>query len=131
MMNADLTGLDQVPTEKEEYFTAMLEEGVVMVHLDPRREGVIVPAQFKEDILLRVNVAVGFNLPVFRIEHEALVVMLSFNRQNFLCTIPWTSVFCLTMPDKGHAGRIWEESFPPEFKQTEPPVIVPDTQEVL
>lgn len=133
-MDADLTGMDQVPTEKEQYFTAMLGEGVVMVHLNPRAPGVIVPERFKKDVLLRVNIAVGFNLPVFRIEHEGIVTMLSFNRQNFLCTIPWTSIFCLTLPDKGHAGRVWEEDFPPEFSQKEPqpaPEIVPDTQEIL
>jgi len=133
-METDLTGMDQVPTEKEQYFSAMLAEGVVMVHLDPRRPDVVVPSQFKKDEILRVNIAVGFNLPVFRIEHEGIVAMLSFSRRNFLCTIPWTAIFCLTLPDKGHAGKVWPESFPPEFKQIDnspTPEFAPATDEVL
>lgn len=93
----------------------MLDEGLVMVHLDPRTPGVVVPAQFHQDPVLRLNIAYGFNLPALDIDHEGVYAMLSFNRQNFGCMLPWDAIFAMTAPQDGHEGMVWPESIPPEM----------------
>lgn len=93
----------------------LLEDGVVMLHLDPRREGVVVPERFRGDVTLRLNVAWGFRLPAFEIDHAGVYAVLSFNRLDFGCTLPWDAIFAMTLPDDGHRGAVWPESLPPEI----------------
>ena len=101
--------------QKRRQLLAMLEHGVVMVHLDPRAPGVVVPPQFADDPVLRLNLAYGFNLPALDIHGEGIFTILSFNRLNFACTLPWDAVFAMTAPHDGHEGMVWPESVPVEL----------------
>ena len=108
--------VDIASEHKERELRALLERGVVMVHLDPRIDGVVVPPQFSRESALRLNVAYAFNLPAFEITKEGVYAILSFNRQNFGCTIPWQAVYALTLPDESHEGMVWPDSMPLELK---------------
>lgn len=107
--------IDLLAEQKRRQLLDMLDRGLVMVHLDPRREGVIVPEQFRGDPVLRLNIAYGFNLPALDVGEEGVYAILSFSRQNFGCTLPWDAIFALTSPDDGHDGVVWPSSAPPEF----------------
>ena len=111
--------MDIASQHKQRELRALLERGVVMMHLDPRIEGVVVPPQFSREAALRLNVAYAFNLPAFEITDEGIYAILSFNRQNFGCTIPWTSIYALTLPDESHEGMVWPDSMPLELKEAE------------
>jgi stringent starvation protein B len=102
--------------EKRDRLLAMLEHGLVMIHLDPRQPGVIVPPGFRGQAVLRLNLAWGFNLPALDVGDEGIYAILSFNRQNFACTLPWPSVFALTWPERDHDGAVWSEDVPPELR---------------
>ncbi|MCC6625581.1 MAG: hypothetical protein IT385_30365 [Deltaproteobacteria bacterium] len=106
---------DRSASEKRRQLQVMLDAGLVMLHLDPRGDGVIVPSQFKADPVLRLNLAWGFNLPALDVGPEGVYAVLSFNRQNFGCTLPWESIFAMTAPDAGHEGIVWPESVPSEL----------------
>lgn len=106
---------DRAAQEKRRQLQVMLDAGLVMLHLDPRGEDVVVPAHFKQDPVLRLNLAWGFNLPALDVGVDSVYAVLSFNRQNFGCTLPWSAIFAMTAPDAGHEGVVWPESVPAEL----------------
>ena len=89
-----------------------------MIHIDPRVEGVVVPEHFTSQAVLRLNIAYGFNLPALEIDEEGVYAVLSFSRRDFGCTLPWGSVFAITLPDANNEGTMWPNSLPPELKQS-------------
>lgn len=107
---------DGTAFQKRRQLLDMLDKGLVMIHLDPRPEDVIVPAWLKTEPVLRLNLAYGFRLPALDVGADGIYAVLSFNRQNFGCTIPWGAVFALTMPDNGHDGMLWPTSLPDELR---------------
>lgn len=102
--------------QKRRKVLEMLDAGLVMLHLDPRSPEVVVPQRFKSDPVLRLNIAYGFRLPALEVGAEGIYAVLSFDRQNFGCTLPWSSIFAVTRPDFGHDGIVWPESVPPELR---------------
>jgi hypothetical protein len=107
---------DGTAFQKRRQLLDMLDKGLVMLHLDPRPEEVAVPAHLKTEPILRLNLAYGFRLPALDVGAEGVYAVLSFNRANFGCTIPWSAVFAMTTPDNGHDGVMWPDSLPPELK---------------
>jgi stringent starvation protein B len=99
---------------KKEVALALLERGSVHVHLDPRAAGVVVPAWFKRQAQLVLQV--GLNMPVpipdLRVDDEGMSCTLSFNRSPFFCVVPWSSVYAM-VGDDGR-GMVWPEDVPPE-----------------
>ncbi len=97
---------------KEKAFREMMERGTVMVHLDPQRPGVIVPSQFLTQQVLRLNFAYSFSIPGFHIDGERVSARLRFSGTRHECSIPWTAVFALTLPDDGHEGVVFADAIP-------------------
>ena len=87
----------------------------MFVHLDPRREGVIVPGWLKRQpqLVLQVGLNMAVNIPDLDIGEQAVCCTLSFNRSPFFCRVPWTSIFGLVGEDG--RGRIWPEDVPIEI----------------
>ncbi|MFT7580176.1 MAG: hypothetical protein ACI9MR_001843 [Myxococcota bacterium] len=107
--------IDAVAEQKRRHMLDMLDRGLVMIHLDPRVEGVEIPDQFRGDPVLRLNVAYGFNLPALTVDADGIYAVLSFNRLDFGCVMPWPAVFALTSPDDGHEGAVWPTAIPAEL----------------
>jgi hypothetical protein len=107
---------DPYARQKCDQLRTMLDDGLVMIHLDPRPADVIVPPQFKSQPMLRLNLAWGFNLPALDIDERGVYAVLSFNRVNFGCTIPWSAIFAMTWPDQEHDGYVWPDCAPPELQ---------------
>mgnify|MGYP001068857069 CR=1 FL=1 len=107
-----------IDMEKRDAMLELLDRGLVMVHLDPRYEGVLVPEWLRGDATLRLNIAYGFNLPALEVDEEGIYAVLSFSGQNHGCTIPWAAVFALTLPQEQHDGQVWPESLPSELIET-------------
>lgn len=101
--------------QKRRQLLQMLDRGLVMLHLDPRQPGVVVPEQFADEPVLRLNLAYGFNLPALDIGAQGVFAILSFSGRNFGCTLPWDSVFAMTSPHDNHEGMVWAESVPHEL----------------
>ena len=95
-------------------FQELMQRGRVVMHLDSRAQGVILP----KDCLNRPHVALifGHNLPVpiedLYIDYQRWSCILSFNRTPFHCSAPWEAVFTLTNELGG--GRSWPHDIPPE-----------------
>ena len=110
--------------EKLDVMVELLKDAWVYVHLDPRREGVSVPEQFRE--LPRLVLQYGYNMPVpiydLKVDEQGISATLSFRQVPHLTIIPWSAVFALTDGDK--RGYVWESDVPADLdkeKEAAPP----------
>lgn len=104
---------ERLPAKKD-VVLALLEQSDVFVHLDPRPEDVRVPAWFKKQAHLVLQI--GLNMPVpirdLEVSDDSISCTLSFNRSPFFCFLPWKSIYALV----GSDGRamVWPDDIPPE-----------------
>ncbi len=86
----------------------------MFIHLDPRRDGVIVPGWLKRQpqLVLQVGLNMALPIPDLDIGEQAICCTLSFNRSPIFCRVPWPAVFGLVGEDG--RGRIWPEDVPLE-----------------
>ncbi|MGZ6124358.1 MAG: ClpXP protease specificity-enhancing factor SspB [Myxococcales bacterium] len=106
----------RVPSKKETLL-AYLARGIAMVHLDARRPGVSVPAQYATDAHLRLNLSYRYSIPDLEVRDELVQVTLSFGGRPFHCVLPWASIFGITCNGTGE-GQVWPEDLPVEVVNT-------------
>ncbi|MFO0618018.1 MAG: hypothetical protein U0414_35835 [Polyangiaceae bacterium] len=109
--------MDVPPTlpKKKDVLEALLADSNVFLHLDPRRDGVVVPRWFQNQPELTLQV--GLNMPVpirdLEIDENGVSCTLSFSRSPFWCSLPWSAIFAIVSePDR--RGGIWPEDVPPD-----------------
>lgn len=84
------------------------------IHLDPRAVSVQVPASFKNQpqLVLQVGLNMAVAIPDLHVDEHGLSCTLSFNRTPFFCMIPWPAVYAL-VGENGQA-MVWAEDVPAE-----------------
>ncbi|HEX3596496.1 MAG TPA: ClpXP protease specificity-enhancing factor SspB [Polyangiaceae bacterium] len=99
---------------KKDVMLALLERSSVFIHLDPRREDVRVPAWFKKQpqLVLQVGLNMAVRIPDLDVADDAVSCTLSFSRSPFFCYMPWSAVFALVSEDG--KGMLWPNDIPPE-----------------
>jgi stringent starvation protein B len=99
---------------KKEVALALLERSSVYIHLDPRQASVTVPAWFKKQpqLVLQVGMNMPVPIPDLRLDDDGMSCTLSFNRAPFFCLVPWSSVFAI-VGDDGR-GMVWPDDVPAE-----------------
>src|SRR5580704_4833228 len=108
---------------KKEVALALLERSNdrgIYVHLDPRRTGVAVPAWFKKQpqLVLQIGLNMAIPIPDLRLDDEGMSCTLSFSRSPFYCQVPWSSVFAIVGDDA--KGMVWPDDVPAEItRQTQ------------
>lgn len=102
--------------DKRNVFEALLEHGV-LVHLDPRRIGVVVPAQFTKQphLILHVGRNLARRIDDLRIDEQGFSCTLSFLQHPFHCTVPWSSVFAFIHPLTNSPVEVWQTDVPEEL----------------
>lgn len=103
--------------DKREVAEALLERGSVFLHLDPRHEGVSIPAWLRKQpqVVLQVGLGMAIPIPDLEVDDEGVRATLSFNRSPYWCVIPWDAVFAL-VGDDGR-GRVFLDSMPAEIRR--------------
>jgi stringent starvation protein B len=93
---------------------ALLRGSSMFVHLDPRREGVLVPAWFKRQPQLVLQLGLNMAVPIrdLAVTEQGVSGTLSFNRSPFWCNVPWGAVYALVGEDG--RGMVWPADVPPE-----------------
>ncbi len=93
----------------------LLRDGPVLVHLDPRRPGVDVPAHHRGDPRLVLRFGYGLTPPILDlvIEEQTLSGTLTFRGIPHRCIVPWTAVFAIVGEDG--RGLVWGEDVPTEI----------------
>lgn len=99
---------------KKDVALALLEQASMYIHLDPRADTVKVPAWFKKQpqLVLQVGLNMAVQIPDLHVDEQGLSCTLSFNRSPFFCMIPWPAVFAL-VGENGQA-MVWAEDVPAE-----------------
>ena len=106
--------MDDRSQEKKQYLESALDRGVVMVHLDARRPGVVVPAEFRTESHLRLNLSYRFEPSDLSVGEWGLRSTLSFSGSRFTVAIPWSAVYAIN----SQASRefwMFPEDMPPEL----------------
>lgn len=88
--------MDKKADEKKERLVAALDKGMVMIHLDARRPGVIVPNNLRGEAHLRLNLSYRFDPPDLSIGEWGLRSTLSFAGSRFTVAVPWSALFAIT-----------------------------------
>ena len=103
------------PPSKKERFHKLLERGSVFVHLDPRRDGVVVPPWLARQPQLVLQLGLRFAIPIpdLVVDDAGVRCTLSFNRSPFHCTLPWTAIYALVAED-GQV-TVWPTELPAEL----------------
>jgi|GEM_PF-345012 len=124
-----MDGTAQLPPKPDVALALLQSTMSVYVHLDPRGDDVKVPAWFKKQpqLVLQVGLNMAVPIPDLDVGQGALSCTLSFNRRPEFCRIPWDAIYGL-VGDDGR-GMIWPESIPPEVasardarsKESKPP----------
>lgn len=105
----------ELPT-KHVVAEALLGEGSLFVHFDPRVPGVVAPAHFKSQPQLVFQFGRGLVVPIpdLLVDDEGISGTLSFSRTPHACFVPWEAVFAL-VGDDGR-GMVFPESMPGEIR---------------
>src|SRR6478735_6497658 len=99
---------------KKDVALALLEQATVLVHLDPRGEQVQVPAWFKRQpqLVLQIGLNMPKPIPDLNVDDDGISCTLSFSNTPHYCHLPWGSVYALI----GASGRgmVWPDDVPKE-----------------
>jgi stringent starvation protein B len=100
------------PPSKHQAFLALLQEGRPSLHLDARREGVIVPAHLKADAHLVLQYGIDLPIPItdLVVDDSGVRATLSFSRTPHQTFVPWPAVYVIATDD-GH-GVLYHEDVP-------------------
>src|SRR4051794_34402467 len=105
--------MDTKGSEKKERLLAALDRGMVMVHLDARRPGVLVPDHLREESHLRLNLSYRFDPPDLAVSDWGVRCTLSFKGSRFTVGVPWSALFAIT----SHVSKefwLYPDDMPPE-----------------
>lgn len=96
---------------KKQCFDDWFQDDHILLHLDAREEGVIVPSHLKDQHSLTLKLS-----PLFQGETVAddigISTYLKFNGQYSQCIIPWTTLWGMT--SEGGQQEIWRKDLPRE-----------------
>ena len=99
---------------KKDVALALLEQATVLVHLDPRGDAVSVPAWFKRQpqLVLQIGLNMPKPIPDLSVDDAGISCTLSFSNTPHYCHLPWASVYALI----GASGRgmVWPDDVPKE-----------------
>src|SRR5258706_5870831 len=105
------------PASNRDAVLALLDRGMVMMHLDARRDGVSVPSYLAREAHLRLNLSYRFLLDDLVIDEAGVQATLSFRGEPHHCKVPWSALFAVTRSSTDE-GWLWPNDLPPELMQT-------------
>lgn len=114
--------MDDRASEKKDRLLAALERGLVMVHLDARRPGVLVPPDLRCESHLRLHLSYRFVPPDLSVGEWGIRSTLSFSGKRFTVAIPWSALFGITSKVT-QEWWMFPEDMPTELTQIPPPTL--------
>src|SRR6185503_19520925 len=88
----------------------------VMIHLDARRPGAMVPPNLRGEAHLRLNLSYRFDPPDLTVGDWGVRSTLSFSGSRFTVAVPWSALFAIT----SHATKefwMYPDDMPEELIQ--------------
>jgi hypothetical protein len=99
---------------KQKQLLELLQEGPVMVFIDTRCPGVLVPERFRGEPDLKLNFDYAFRIPDFEVREDGLIATLSFSQTPHFCALPFESIWQM-VNTKNQKNFAYPESFPLEM----------------
>ncbi len=90
----------------EETIRAGLERGPVLLIVDTRKPGVEVPAEFRNEVNLKLRISPRFALQDLLIGPDGICQTLSFAGTSFVVVLPWDSLLGCIFEHKGEVTAI-------------------------
>jgi stringent starvation protein B len=113
MTPVDMDG--DVPSTPRQLLENLLGQGMVMVTVDARADGAIVPRQFDRDPQLRLNLSYRFGLPI-EVDEWGVKARLTFSGVPFDCELPWPAIYMIVSHVTGQPF-LFPEHVPQELMQ--------------
>lgn len=101
--------------DKKERLLAALEQGMVMIHLDARRPGVLVPPHLRNEPHLRLNLSYRFDPPDLSVNDWGIRSTLSFSGTRFTIAVPWSALFAIASHVTKELGCVFADDMPPDL----------------
>jgi len=101
---------------KKQVAEQIMGAGVLHVHLDPRKDGVVVPEHLRAQpnlVLAIGRKGLAVPIPDLVVDDRGVRGTLSFGGKPFACTVPWPAVFALVNTES--KGRVFEADVPPDL----------------
>ncbi|HET6347198.1 MAG TPA: hypothetical protein VFH51_19855 [Myxococcota bacterium] len=98
---------------KKNVLEQLLEQGMVLVAMNARVEGVDVPAHLGKDPQLRLNLSYRFGLPM-SIDDWGVAATLTFAGIPYNCRFPWNAIFLMVSHVSGQP-YLFPDDIPPEL----------------
>jgi stringent starvation protein B len=108
--------MDAKDSEKKDRLLAALEKGMVMIHLDARRPGVLVPSSLRNEAHLRLNLSYRFDPPDLSVGEWGVRSTLSFSGSRFTVAVPWSALFAVTS-QVTREFWMYPDDMPPELQR--------------
>ncbi|HEX7598587.1 MAG TPA: ClpXP protease specificity-enhancing factor SspB [Polyangia bacterium] len=106
---------DSERPSKQEVFLTMLSEGWVSLHLDARRQGVVVPAPFSSQahMVLQYGRSMPVPIPDLEVTAAGVSASLSFSRVPHRTYVPWSAVYVIACTNA--CGVTYREDVPADL----------------
>ena len=103
------------PPSKKEVMLALLERAEARVHLDARKDGVVLPERLLADGHVRLDYGYHFTPPIpdLIVDDDGIHATLSFNRLPFQTFVPWSAVYLIA--DFDGNGAVWQDDIPADL----------------
>jgi stringent starvation protein B len=107
---------DSERPSKQEAFLTMLSEGWVSLHLDARRQGVVVPAPFASQahMVLQYGRSMPVPIPDLEVTVAGVSATLSFSRVPHRTYVPWSAVYVIACTNA--CGVMYREDVPADLR---------------
>lgn len=108
--------------EKLQAFEERIARGMVMLTLDVRVAGVVVPPRFAGDMQLNLNFSHRFGVADFRYDSVGVRCTLTFGGVPTFVDIAWAAVWAMrSHADEPERVVVWQDSIPAELLAMLPP----------
>ena len=120
--------MDKKGPDKKECLLAALDKGMVMIHVDARRPGVLVPPSLRQEPHLRLNLSYRFDPPDLTVGDWGVRSTLSFSGSRFTVAVPWSALFAISS-QVTREFWMYPEDMPPELIRVAAPASSPEIPE--
>jgi stringent starvation protein B len=101
------------PQDKQRDLNELIAQGVVMLHLDARRPGVKLPADFRTDMQLRLNFNHTKGKGDLTVDWWGVRETLRFKGVWTPTAIPWSAIYAMSV--QGLEPKVYAEDLPEEM----------------
>jgi stringent starvation protein B len=101
------------PPDKRASIEQLLERGPVLIHVDARRDDVIIPARFRGDPKLVLRFGYGLTPAIvdLLVDDTGISGTLTFGGVPFHCVLPWPGIYAAVVEGE-QRGMVWPEDVP-------------------